>query len=65
MSDSISKLEMALHDAVPRLRQLESEKAAEKATADELQSQLAVINAKLSEYTRLSEAMFNLSRLPY
>ncbi|KAJ2848972.1 hypothetical protein IWW36_002965 [Coemansia brasiliensis] len=65
MSDSISKLETALHDAVSRLRQLESEKAAEKATADELRSQLTVINAKLSEYTRLSETMFNLSRLPH
>ncbi|KAJ1739564.1 hypothetical protein LPJ68_004584 [Coemansia sp. RSA 1086] len=65
MSESISKLESALHDAVARLRQLESEKAAEKASADELKSQLAVMSAKLSEYNRLSETMFNLSRLPH
>ncbi|KAJ2453007.1 hypothetical protein EV183_000007 [Coemansia sp. RSA 2336] len=65
MSDSISQLETALNDAVARLRQLESEKAAEMAAADELRSQLAVMNAKLSEYNRLSETMFKLSRLPH
>ncbi|KAJ2655846.1 hypothetical protein IW148_005884, partial [Coemansia sp. RSA 1199] len=55
MTDNVRKLELALGEAVARLRQLESQNAAERAIADELRAQQAVMGAKLAEYSKLSE----------
>ncbi|KAJ2552156.1 hypothetical protein IWW35_002463 [Coemansia sp. RSA 1878] len=65
MTDNVRKLELALGEAVARLRQLESQNAAERAVADELRAQQAVMAAKLAEYSKLSETLFSLSRLPH
>ncbi|KAJ2658867.1 hypothetical protein IW148_004510 [Coemansia sp. RSA 1199] len=65
MTDNVRKLELALGEAVARLRQLESQNAAERAIADELRAQQAVMGAKLAEYSKLSETLFSLSRLPH
>ncbi|KAJ2495405.1 hypothetical protein GGH96_006395, partial [Coemansia sp. RSA 1972] len=55
MTDNVRKLELALGEAVARLRQLESQNAAERAVADELRAQQMVMSAKLAEYSKLSE----------
>ncbi|KAJ2496606.1 hypothetical protein GGH96_005710 [Coemansia sp. RSA 1972] len=65
MTDNVRKLELALGEAVARLRQLESQNAAERAVADELRAQQMVMSAKLAEYSKLSETLFSLSRLPH
>ncbi|KAJ2246834.1 hypothetical protein GGH97_002332, partial [Coemansia sp. RSA 475] len=65
MTDNVRKLELALGEAVARLRQLESQNAAERAVADELRAQQAMMAAKLAEYSKLSETLFSLSRLPH
>ncbi|KAJ1839571.1 hypothetical protein LPJ70_005009 [Coemansia sp. RSA 2708] len=64
-ASSAQKLESALGDAVARLRELESQNAAERTAADDLRSQLAMMGAKLAEYSKLSETLYNLSRLPH
>ncbi|KAJ1759643.1 hypothetical protein LPJ58_002167 [Coemansia sp. RSA 1591] len=58
ITDNVRKLELALGEAVARLRQLESQNAAERAVADELRAQQAVMAAKLAEYSKLSETLF-------
>ncbi|KAJ1831401.1 hypothetical protein LPJ63_004314 [Coemansia sp. RSA 2711] len=64
-ASSAQKLESALGDAIARLRELESQNAAERTAADDLRSQLAMMGAKLAEYSKLSETLYNLSRLPH
>ncbi|KAJ2355537.1 hypothetical protein GGF43_002629, partial [Coemansia sp. RSA 2618] len=65
MTENVRKLEIALGEAVARLRELESQNAAERAVADGLRSQQAVMGAKLAEYSKLSETLFNLSRFQH
>ncbi|KAJ1725885.1 hypothetical protein LPJ61_005582 [Coemansia biformis] len=65
LTENIRKLEIALGEALARIRELETQSAADHAIAEQLRSQASTMNAKLSEYSKISEALYNISRMPH
>ncbi|KAJ1766888.1 hypothetical protein IW140_006033 [Coemansia sp. RSA 1813] len=64
MAKSNKELEMALANAVTRLRGLESQADLDRSINEELRRQNAAMAMRLSEFSKLSETLHNLSRIP-
>ncbi|KAJ1719365.1 hypothetical protein LPJ53_005864, partial [Coemansia erecta] len=65
LRETAAGLERALGDAVARLRVLEMQSLAERATSDELRGKNAAMAAHLTEYLKIAESMHSLSRLQH
>ncbi|KAJ2786059.1 hypothetical protein GGI15_001726 [Coemansia interrupta] len=65
LRETAAGLERALGDAVARLRVLEMQSLAERATSDELRGKNAAMAAHLAEYLKIAESMHSLSRVQH
>ncbi|KAJ2159154.1 hypothetical protein GGF46_003242 [Coemansia sp. RSA 552] len=65
LTENIRKLEIALSEAVARLREQEASAAAERAASDQTRDQLAAAQSKLAQYCRLSESLYTLTRMSH
>ncbi|PIA17152.1 hypothetical protein COEREDRAFT_80841 [Coemansia reversa NRRL 1564] len=64
MTENIRKLEIALSEAMARLRELESQYSNERNTNNQLNNQVNLMNSKLTEYSKVAESLYAISRLP-
>ncbi|KAJ2493546.1 hypothetical protein IWW37_000412 [Coemansia sp. RSA 2050] len=65
MSDTVSGLEQALAEAVPRLRELEAQVENERLAAVELRVQNAAMAAKLADLAHAATALHGLAHRPH
>ncbi|KAJ2805136.1 hypothetical protein H4R20_002214 [Coemansia guatemalensis] len=65
LTENIRKLEIALSEAVARLRELESQNSTERNTVNQLRNQVSLMNSKLAEYSKISESLYAISRMPH
>ncbi|KAJ1904270.1 hypothetical protein LPJ81_002593, partial [Coemansia sp. IMI 209127] len=64
MAKSNKELELALANAVARLRDVEAQADLDRSVNEELRRQNAAMAMRLSEFSKLSETLHNLSRIP-
>ncbi|KAJ2807819.1 hypothetical protein H4R21_000330 [Coemansia helicoidea] len=65
LTESIRGLEVALAEAMARVRELDAQAAADHAAAELLRAQVDQMRATLADYAKVSDALHDLSRRPH